>query len=653
MKFKIETMKSNLFTAAISMVFLLVFMGVSAQEEVVLTVEGEKVTKADFESIFRKNNRDSVITKESLDEYLELFINFKLKVKEAKELGLDTNQAFIKELAGYRKQLARPYLVDSDLLDALIKTAYERKKTEIRASHILVKLDVNATADDTLKAWNKAISFRNKLVKGADFADVAKGKAGSDDPSAANNGGDLGYFSVFQMVYPFEEAVFNLEIGEISQPVRTRYGYHIVKVTDRRPARGEVEVAHLLINVKNTMNQEEVAAGEKKIREIYQQIKDGAEFGEMALRHSEDRSTAKDGGKLPFFGTGKMVEPFEVAAFGVSVGEVSEPFLTQYGWHIIKGLDKRPVPSFEELESDIKTRVSRDSRAELTTSSFLNKLKKEYNVQSYPKVLNKLVQAADSNIWDGSLVVSEKIMSETLLSIAGKNYSTTEFINYLKGRKQNRKRTPDRIVRDKFSEWEESTLMDYEDSKLESKHNAFRLLMNEYRDGILLFELTDQKVWSKAVQDSTGLAAFYNEHKMDYMWPERYNATIYSCANPEIAKQLRKLLKKKKGMDVIKSTLNAKSELNVKIDEGMFTLEDREILAKVSKSKGLSDNIDFNGQTCIVNVKEFLSPQPKKLTEAKGLVTADYQKFLEQEWIKELRKKYSFQANEKVLHSIR
>lgn len=646
-------MKSNLIISTISIVFLFVFMSVSAQDEIVLTVAGEDVTKSDFESIFKKNNRDSAITKESLDEYMELFINFKLKVKEAKELGLDTNQSFIKELAGYRRQLARPYLIDSDLLDELIRTAYERKKTEIRASHILVTLDANATPEDTLKAWNRALAFRNRLIKGENFESVAKSKAGSDDPSAANNGGDLGYFTVFQMVYPFEEAVYNLEIGEISQPVRTRYGYHIVKVTDRRPARGEVEVAHILINVKNTMEQDQVAEGEKKINEIYQQIISGADFSEMALRHSEDRSTAKEGGKLPFFGTGKMVEPFEVAAFGVSVGEVSKPFLTQYGWHIIKGLDKRPVPAFEELEADIKNRVSRDARAELTTSSFLEKLRKEYNVTTNTKALKRLQQAADTNIWVGELNVADKYKSEVLLTIAGKDYLNSDFASYLSGRKQNRKRTPDRIVEDKFKEWEESTLLDYEDSQLESKHNAFRLLMNEYRDGILLFELTDQKVWSKAVQDSLGLEAFYKEHKNDYMWGDRYDATIYTCANPTVAKQLRKLLKKKKGLDVIKSTLNAKSELNVKVEEGVYTLDDKEILANVPKSKGLSDNIDLNGQTCIVDVKEFMPPTPKKLNEAKGLVTADYQKFLEQQWIAELRKKYSFKANEAVLHSIR
>ena len=646
-------MKSNLIIGTITLVFLLFSMAVTAQKDIILTVAGEEVTKADFESIFRKNNRDSAVTAESLNEYMELFINFKLKVQEAKELGLDTNASFIKELSGYRKQLARPYLIDTELLDELIKTAYERKKTEIRASHILIKLEPNATPEDTLKAWNKTISLRNKIVKGEDFEKVARSKAGSEDPSVSKNGGDLGYFSVFQMVYPFEEAVYNLEIGEVSMPVRTRYGYHLVKVTDRRPARGEVEVAHILVNVKNTMDQEAVAEGEKKIREIHEQLKNGADFAELALKYSDDKSTSKDGGKLPWFGTGKMVEPFEEAAFKVSKGEIGEPFLTQYGWHIIKGIDQRPIPEFAELETELKNKVSRDSRSELTTNSFLDKLRKEYKVNADTKVLKLVQQAADTNLWDGIIQVDQKHLDKTLLSIADKNYTIADYVNYLSGRKQNRKRTPQRIIQDKFEEWERNTLLDYEDSQLERKHNAFRLLMNEYRDGILLFELTDQKVWSKAVEDTTGLEAFYENNKSNYLWPDRYKATIYTCSNETVAKKLRKMIKKKKSMELIKSTLNESSELNVKIEDGLYTLEDKEVLSKAPKAKGISENIPLNGQICVVQVHEFMGPQPKKLEEAKGLVTADYQKYLEQEWIEELRSKYSFKINREALHSIK
>ncbi|MEO0403576.1 MAG: peptidylprolyl isomerase, partial [Bacteroidota bacterium] len=279
-----------------TLLFSLFSIVVLAQNsDVILTVEDEKVTKEDFESIFRKNNRDSVITQASLDEYMELFINFKLKVREAIELGLDTNPSFQRELSGYRKQLARPYLVDQELLDELMREAYERKKEEVRASHILIKVDAGATPEDTLKAFKKITELRNRIVKGEDFATVATGKDGSQDPSVRDNKGDLGYFSAFQMVYPFEEAAFNTPVGEISQPLRTRYGFHILKVDDRRSARGEVLAAHIMIRFNDKKPESKVEA-QAKINEIFGLLEAGADFAELAKKHSEDSSTAKRGG---------------------------------------------------------------------------------------------------------------------------------------------------------------------------------------------------------------------------------------------------------------------------------------------------------------------------------------------------------------------
>lgn len=634
------------------MLLLNLFVAVSGQNETILTVAGEDVTKADFESIFKKNNRDSAITKESLDEYMELFINFKLKVAEAKALGLDTNQAFIKELAGYRRQLSRPYLVDNALLDEIIETAYKRKKEEIRASHILISVDPNSSPEDTLRAWNRIMKLRERIVGGEDFEKVARSKAGSEDPSVKNNGGDLGYFSVFQMVYPFEDAAYKLEIGEVSQPVRTRYGYHIIKLTDRRPARGEVEVAHIMVKVKDPKNQQESLAAQKRITEIYQQIKAGADFGVMAMKHSDDRSSGKDNGKLPWFGTGKMVPEFEEVAFNTSVGEVSEPFLTQYGWHIIKGLDHKPVPEFKDVEAELKTKVSRDARSEKTTESFLNKLRKEYNVTEHPKALQRVVTAADTGLWEGMIEVKAKYMDDVILEISDKDYFVKDYVDYLSGRKQNRKRSPERIVKERFEAWEEAQLLDYEDSQLERKHNAFRLLMNEYRDGILLFELTDQKVWSKAVEDTTGLEAYYEEHKNDYMWPERFNASIYTCANEKIAKKLRKMLTKGKSLEEIKTKLNADSELNVREESGIMVVDEQPVLKEIPNAIEVSRVIPMNDQFYVVDVEEYLPPTPKALNEARGLVTADYQKYLEDQWVEELRDKYDFKVNRDVLYSI-
>jgi len=635
------------------LILLMSIQIVYAQKEIILTVEKEQVTQEDFESIFRKNNRDSVISSESLDEYMELFINFKLKVRAAKDLGMDTVSSFVRELDGYRRQLSRPYLTDSDLLDNLIKEAYERKKTEVRASHILIKLEPTASPEDTIRAWDRIMKLRKQIVGGADFTTVAKSKSGSEDPSAQDNGGDLGYFTVFQMVYPFEEAAYNLLVGDVSMPVRTRYGYHLVKVTDKRAARGEVLVAHIMVRVADAQNQEEMIEAEKKAREIYGQLQGGADFSELALKYSDDKTTSRKGGELPWFGTGKMVSEFEGVAYTTAKGQISEPFKTQYGWHIVKKLEDKSIPPFEDQQSELKSKVSRDTRADVTRKSFINKMKAEYKFVEFKETLNKVIKAADTTIYEGYLTVNEKLLKEKLISIDGEAYLVPAFIEYVGLRKQNRKLLPAEIVKQRYDEWVDERILDYEDSRLEEKHNAFRLLMNEYRDGILLFELTDQKVWSKAVKDSVGLEEFYASHKEQFMWPERAKVRIFQCADAKVAKKVRKLAKKKKGSDAIKAVFNKESNLIVSVEEGVYTREDKEILSKMVWTKGVAEPVTMDNQTFVIDFLEVMPPQPKALDEARGLITAEYQNYLEKQWIAELRAKYSYTVNKNVLHSIK
>ncbi|MBI1267008.1 MAG: peptidylprolyl isomerase [Cryomorphaceae bacterium] len=625
----------------------------------VLTVENEKVSRNDFESIFKKNNRDTVVTQASIDEYMELFINFKLKVREAREEGLDTNDAFKRELKGYRKQLARPYLIDNDLLDELVREAYDRSSTEIKATHILIKVDQNARPEDTLKAYNRALKLRERILAGEDFADVARSKGGSDDPSVRDNGGDLGYFSAFQMVYPFESAAFNTPAGEISMPIRTRYGYHIVKTLDRRPARGEIRVAHIMVRSQNSQDPASIAEAESKVREIYQKLQEGSDFSEMAMRFSQDASTAKNGGELPWFGTGKMVEEFENASFALKAdGEITEPFKSSYGWHIVKRLEYRPVASYEESEPELRKKVSRDSRAELTKSSFLTKLRKQYGTTVNAKSLKPIYKAADHDsafVNTNSIKVKKlKKLNKELFSIDGKAYTSRQFYDYLIGTKVRRRDLTGReVVDEQLNEYIDKELIDYEDSKLESKYNDFRLLMNEYNDGILLFELTDRKVWSKAVKDTLGLEAFYEANKQNFMWKERATAATFTCANDDIAKKVAKLLAKGKTPQEVKEELNKDSNLNVTLEEGTWEKGDNSVLDQATWKQGAVSTVADKSQSTIVQVQEVIPATEKKLDEAKGMITAEYQSYLEKEWIKALRSKYNFSVNRDVLYSIK
>ena len=618
----------------------------------VLTVDGEPTSLEEFENIFRKNNRDSVITTQSLDEYMELFINFKLKVKEAREAGLDTVKKFKTELDGYRAQLARPYLTDSDKLNDLVKEAYENYKQEVHAAHILIKVDANASPADTARAYTKILAIRERIMKGEEFKALAK--ATSEDPSAKENAGDLGYFTAFQMVYPFEKAAYETPVGQVSNPIRTRYGYHLIYVYDKRQARGEMHVAHIVVKPKSEQNSETNA--ETKIQEIYQKLLSGeSTFEELASKFSDDPTSAKKGGELPWFGTGKMVLEFEDAAFSLkNNGEYSAPFKTAFGWHIVKRLEYRPLASFESMEKEIKSKVSKDSRAEQTKKSFIEKLKVEYAYTIEEAELVKIVEKADSNVFEGKIYVGKKAMQKPLIRMNGQTITVSDFNEYMRTKGRSKATmSPGDYVRASAAKMGEDKLLQLEDTKLEQKYTPFRLLMKEYREGILLFEMTDQMVWSKAVKDTAGLASFYESNKQKFMWPERASVVIYTCSNADIAKKVRKMVKDGKDKSEIAGELNKESQLNLQLQEGTYAAEDNALLSKAPWKVGLSEDIADNDQVVILQFKEILPPAIKKLEEARGMITSEYQTYLEQEWIKSMRKEHSFTVNKEVLHSIK
>jgi peptidyl-prolyl cis-trans isomerase SurA len=617
----------------------------------VLSVDGEPTSLEEFENIFRKNNRDSAISQQSLDEYMELFINFKLKVKEAREAGLDTVKKFKTELDGYRNQLARPYLTDTDKLNDLMREAYQNQTQEVRAMHILIKADANATPADTLKAYNKTMAIRERLMKGEDFASLAK--AVSEDPSAKDNGGDLGYFTAFQMVYPFEKAAYDTKVGEVSMPVRTRYGYHLIKVVDKRSARGEIHVAHIVVKPKSETDGE--ANAQTKINEIYQKSLSGeSTFEDLASKFSDDPTSAKKGGELAWFGTGKMVIEFEDAAYSLkNNGDVSQPFKTSFGWHIVKRLDYKPLPSFESMEKELKNKVSKDSRAEQTRKSFVEKLKKEYAYTIDEAELAKIVEKADSNAFEGKLYVNKKSLEKPLISMTGLTITVNDFNEHMRTKGRSKPTmSPADFVKTSALKFGEDKLLQLEDARLEEKHTAFRLLMKEYREGILLFEMTDQMVWSKAVKDTAGLAAYYEANKENFKWPERANVIMYTCSSPEIAKKTRKMLNAGKDKSTIAGELNQESQLNLQVQEGVFAREDNALLDKTTWKVGISEDIADNGQIVIVQFKEIIPPTIKKLDEARGMITSEYQTYLEQQWITEMRAEHKYQVNKEVLYTI-
>lgn len=630
-------------------------------DKVVMTIAGDEITAQEFLRVYNKNNNSQ--NEQSLKEYLDLFINYKLKVKEAEKQGYDTIQKLQKELKGYRDQLAKPYLMDEEVKKELMQEAYDRMRYDIRASHILLKVSQTAPPEDTLKAYNKIMNLRNQALEGKSFAKLAQEH--SEDPSARNrkiqgreipgNKGDLGYFSVFDMVYPFESAAYSLEEGEISKPVRTKYGYHLIKVTDRHKALGQVKAAHILKMTKNAESKEDSLQAKKEIFDIYNKIKEGADFAKMAKKHSDDRTTSRNGGELPRFGSNRMIPAFVQAAYELKKeGEVSKPFRTSYGWHIMMLKERDGIGSFEEEKERIRKKINKSSRNKQPKKAFLRKVRKDYNAMNFMDAVQEMESVVDKSIFKKEWTAdTAKDMRKPVFKIGDNVYTQYDFARYLEENQKWEKAEDIGIfLKFRFKSFIDDKTLAYENSQLDEKYPEFKALMKEYRDGVLLFELTNDQVWEKAMKDTTGLKKFYKKHKKDYMWNERADATIAILLGPSVKEQLLTMLREGERKEAILDELNNDSTHTVSVMEGLYEKDANPYISKAHWETGLSKMHEHKDKPFFVNIHQFVDPEPKELKEARGMVTADYQNYLEKQWLKKLRKKYDYKVNWDVLNQL-
>jgi peptidyl-prolyl cis-trans isomerase SurA len=646
------------------------FISATAQvqnDEVLMTIAGKQVFVSEFLNIYQKNNvKGDNIDKKSMNEYLDLFINFKLKVRQAEEMGLDTVTSFKNELNGYREQLAKPYFTDEATIDRLVLEAYDRESIDLRASHIFFRLLPNPTPEDTLAAYKMAMSVRDKLKNGASFENLAV--EFSEDPSAKDreatqqrpfqkgNQGDLGFFTVFDMVYPFENGAYNTEVGKVSMPVHTEYGFHLIKVTARRPAMGKVTVAHIFLGIPKNATAEDSARIQKKIDSVYNRLTGGTAFEELVKTYSDDKGSAAKGGILPAFGVNRMVPEFIEAIYSLqNIGDYTKPILTPYGWHIVKLIEKKSIKPFDEEKAEMKQRVLKDNRGSLSRQVVLERIRAEYGVTENPEALKPFYQFVTDSIFFAKWKNTQsKDLTKMLFKIGTMTVLQNEFADYLAfTQRKQEKQNITTYVDKKYASFLDDALIKYENTRLEQKYPEFKALMSEYRDGILLFDLTDQKVWSKAVKDTTGLKDFYKKNRNNYMWDTRLDACVYTLKNASQLQKVKNFIKSGLSDGDLLKEVNTDSVKILTIERAKFSKKENALIDSIAWVPGFSGDMITNGSTVFVYVHKVLKPEPKELNEARGLITADYQNFLEKEWIVTLRAKYPVVVNKDVLAKIK
>ncbi|WP_229374920.1 peptidylprolyl isomerase [Fibrella rubiginis] len=513
---------------------------------VVLTLgQNRTITSDEFFDSFTKNQLSSDTTQRTdLRGYLELYTNLKLKVLAAEQAGRDTTEAFREEMATYRKQLAQPYLTDKSQVEQLATEAYQRMQQEVNASHILIGVAEEALPADTLKAYQLAVDLRNRLLKGEAFNTLAD--QFSADPTARQNGGNLGWFTAFQMVYPVETAAYTTPVGTISTPVRSKFGYHLVRVNERRASRGKVQVAHILVRVSPSSTPNAPIEAKAKIDEAYAKLKAGESFDAVCRAYSDDVQSKNAGGKLPPFATGQVVPALEAAAFALpSPGSLSAPIQTNYGWHILKLIERKPMESFAELAPALRQKVVTDTRAEVLRQATLHRLSRDYPITEYAAVKQAVFATADSSLLQGKWKPAiTGAASQPLFTIDGKTVPISAFLTYARQKQAPHREgapavAPSAVLEKLYTRFVGDQLLATEEANLERKYPEFRNLLAEVRDGVLLSQVMEEQVWERSMTDSVGQKAYYEAHRANYNYPERVAATVAVAQNKALLDQLQ------------------------------------------------------------------------------------------------------------------
>ncbi len=647
-------MKNNI---SLFFLFVLCTAAVFSQnkKDVLMTVNGNPVYANEFKRVYKKNL--DLVQDESqkdIDGYLQLFIDYKLKIAEAQAQKLDEQKSYKTELSQYRDQLSRNYIFENKVAQELAEEAYKRGKEEVNASHILIRVGYDAVPQDTLAAYNKIKMVREKALKGADFGELAK--TFSEEPGAKESEGKLGYFSVFSMVYPFETAAYNTKKGEISDIVRTQFGYHILKVNDRREKAPKIWVSHIMISSNKGAR---TFDPKERIEEIYTLLQQGESFESLAKQFSDDKNSAVKGGKLNPFSRGDLRSPeFEEAAYQLkNPGDLSKPIKSEFGWHIIRLDEKLPEETFEQQKTMLEKKVSEGDRSKIVTNAVNKKIKEKYGFKKGENYLPFFETYVSDDVLSRKWVMDtlKGAQNKTLFTVGKHEVHFSDFANFISDRQRTTRpyQSKETLLIDLYDEFETAELKDFFMQKLEEENEDYAALLGEYRDGLLIFDVMNNNIWQKAKNDSLGIQKYYERTKAQYNWKERVEADVLSATSGATAQQVKEMLANGKTPEEIKATLNTDDKINVILTQGTFEEDQRELPKNLEIKEGVSSIYPSNNSFIVVNIKKIVPPGAKSLEDVKGKVLSNYQNDIEAQWMQELHDKYEVEINKKTLKNLK
>jgi len=637
----------------INCTFYSVFLIGQHKDEVLMKVGNADVMVSEFKYIYEKNNgANADYSDQSIKEYLDLYIKFKLKVEKAKQLKLDTISALITELDGYRKQLAGSYLIDKEVTEFLLRELYERMKFDVEFSHIFIPVPEGANRAVKEEAKNKLREVKSQIVGGKSFEDAAA--EFSQDKTTSSKGGAMGYFTAKlpSGFYDLESTLYTLKTGQVSDIVESRIGYHLIKVTNKRPARGILETAHILIK----QDQKNLADS------IYAELLKGHDFDSFAKDFSIDKSTSKNGGKLPPFGINMYDKVFEDTAYGLDKdGAISKPVLTKSGWHIIKRISRPSQDSYDIFVRRMKAQINKDQRFDSAKLKLISDIKKAGGYKEDRNELQRFASTLREDFYSYKWNPDNSGGDKLLFSLGGdKIFTIKDFSDYCKKNtkirlKYDKSKPLSETIDEIFTEYVNEAAMDFEEKSLEQKYPDFKALMREYEEGILLFEATKINVWDKANQDTIGLAAFYKNNTSEYKWQEKAVISEITITGVE-RKAADKIFNYtgKNNFSKVEKKFNKKSKV-VQSKSVEYEKEAKELSGIIWKEGAMSPLVaETNADNYSFKKIEKINPSRlKSLSEARGYVVADYQDFLEKEWHDQLSKEFKVVVNNEVLAKLK